>query len=180
MAKYPKVNLHVEYYDAAIIYDGIMKGDIDIGVVAAAKMHRNIDVYPFENEPLVFVCSPQHRLAGESVVDIHQLQMEEFIAFEKGVPTRLLIDDILRQYNVTVHTAMEFDNVETIKRAVEIGAGVSMLPETAIQTELSNGDLRAAEFSNDRFVRPTSVIVRKDKTFTHAGRYLIELLSHSN
>ena len=87
-----------------------------------------------------------------------------------------MIDNILGQYNVTVSAVMEFDNVETIKRAVEINAGISILPETAIHTELDSGTLKAISFSNENFFRPTGVIIRKDKILSRAGKYLIELL----
>lgn len=176
MARYPRVNLNIEYAGASEIYDGVLRGDIDIGIIAVPKKDRNIDVYPLENESLVLVCSPENPLANKAVTDIHELQGVEFIAFEKDVPTRTLIDNILREHNVTIRTVMEFDNIETIKRAVEIGAGISILPETTIGAELANGTLRAIHFSNENFFRPTGLIVRKNKTLTQAGRYLIELL----
>ena len=71
---------------------------------------------------------------------------------------------------------MEFDNTETIKRAVEINSGISILPQTTIVQELGNGTLKAMPFSNERLVRPTGIIVRKNKILGQAGRYLIELL----
>jgi DNA-binding transcriptional LysR family regulator len=176
IAKYPKVNLNIEYARAEEIYNSVLRGDADIGVVAMPRKDRNIDVHPLEDEPLVLVCGSENPLANESATDIHELQGVSFIAFEKDVPTRTLIDNILNQYNVTVHTVMEFDNIETIKRAVEIDAGVSILPETTIHAELSNGTLKAVPFSNENFSRPTGLIIRKNKTLTQAGRYLIELL----
>jgi DNA-binding transcriptional LysR family regulator len=71
---------------------------------------------------------------------------------------------------------MEFDNIETIKRAVEIDAGVSILPQTAMLQELRDGTIKAVPFSNEKFVRPTGIIVRKGKILGQAGRYFIELL----
>ena len=152
------------------------KGSIDIGVVAIAIIDRNIDVYPFKDEQLIFVCSPEHHFSTETLVDIHKLQGTDFIAFEKGVPSRALIDNILSRYSVAVRIVMEFDNIETIKRAVEINAGISILPEITVRAELANGTLRAIPFSNEIFTRPTSVLVRKNKILTQAGRYLTELL----
>ena len=176
MATYPMVNLSVEYYNASEIYDHVLKGTADIGVVAVPRKDRNMDVYPFEEEKLLFVCSEEHELANRSRVDIHELGGQKFIAFERGVPSRTLIDNILSQYNVTVRTVMEFDNIETIKRAVEINAGISILPQPTIRAELANGTLKALPFSNENFFRPTGIIVRKDRALSQAGRYLIELL----
>lgn len=176
MARYPRVKLSIEYASSKVIYERVLRGDVDIGVVAVPRKDRNIDVYPLEDEPLVLVCSPENSLAGSQPTDIHELQGVPFIAFEKGVPSRTLIDDILKQYSVTVRTVMEFDNIETIKRAVEIDAGVSILPETTIHAELANSTLKAVPFSNEKFARTAGLIIRKNKTLTQAARFLIELL----
>ncbi len=176
MSKYPKINLQLEYSSAGQIYERVLAGQIDVGLVAVPKRDRNIDVHPFEDEPLVLVTNRDHPLATATAIDIHRLQGENFIAFAKNVPSRTLIDGILSQYNVSVRTVTEFDNTETIKRAVEIGAGVSILPEVTLRSELAGGTLAAIPFSNDRFTRPTAVIVRKNKTLTHPGRFFIELL----
>jgi len=176
MVGHPNVNVHIEYFSAARIYELVLSGDVDIGLVAVPKKDKRLDVYDFENEPLVLACSPKHPLSLESQVDIHKLQFERFIAFEKDVPTRLWIDNILERYNIVVRPVMEFDNIETIKRAVEINAGVSILPQTAILQELGAGTIKAVPFSNEKLVRPTGIIVRKGKILGQAGRYCIELL----
>jgi DNA-binding transcriptional LysR family regulator len=176
MVSYPKVNVHIEYFSSGRIYELILNGDVDIGLVAVPKRDKRLDVFDFEDEPLVLACSPKHPLAHESQVDIHKLQFERFIAFEKDVPTRMWIDGILERYNISVSPVMEFDNIETVKRAVEINSGISILPKTAILQELGSGTMKAIDFSNERFIRPTGIIVRKDKILSQAGRYFIELL----
>jgi DNA-binding transcriptional LysR family regulator len=176
MVSYPNVNVHIEYFSAQRIYELVLSGDIDIGLVAVPKKDKRLEVYEFENEPLILACSPKHPLSRESQVDIHKLQFERFIAFEKDVPTREWIDNILQQYNVVVRPVMEFDNIETIKRAVEINSGISVLPQTAILQEVSGGSITAIPFSNENFFRPTGIIVRKGKILSQAGRYFIELL----
>jgi len=176
MVSYQDVNVHVEYFSARRIYELVLGGDVDIGLVAVPKRDKRLDVYDFEDEPLVLVCNPNHPLSHEPHVDIHRLQFERFIAFEKDVPTRAWIDSILERYNIVVRPVMEFDNIETIKRAVEIKSGISIMPQTAILQEVSSGTIKAIPFSNENFIRPTGIIVRKDKIFGQAGRYLIELL----
>jgi len=176
MIKYPNVNMHIEYLDATRIYELVGSGDINIGLVAVPTRDRRFEVYDFKDEPLVFVCSPRHSLAGESKIDIQQVQYERFIAFESQVPTRKWIDSIFERYGITVTPMMEFDNIETIKRAVEINTGVSILPQTAIVQELESGTLRSIPFLNESFTRPTGIIVRKDKVHSQAGEYFIELL----
>jgi len=176
MIRYPTVNMHIEYFSADRVYETVLNGEFDLGLVAVPKKDKRLDVYDFEEEPLVLVCSPKHPLAGESKADIHKLQFERFIAFEKDVPTRVWIDNILSRYSTVVRPVMEFDNIETVKRAVEINAGVSILPQATVVQEVASGTLKAIPFSNERFTRPTGIIVRKGRTLSQAARYLIELL----
>jgi LysR family transcriptional regulator, transcriptional activator of the cysJI operon len=180
MVNYPNINVHIEYFSSELIYEKVLSGEIDIGLVAIPKRDKRLEVYDFVDELLVLACSPKHPMAKESSVDIHQLQYERFVAFEKEVPTRVWIDGILQRYNVSIQPVMEFDNVETIKRAVEINLGVSILPQTVLVQELSLGTIKAIEFQNERFFRPTGIIIRGGKIFSQAGRYLIELLRKKN
>ncbi len=177
MVRYPDVHVHVEYLSARRIYELVLAGEIDIGLVAIPKRDKRLDVYDFEMEPLVLVCSPRHSLAKQTQVDINQLQFERFIGFEADIPTRAWIDNILQRYNVSVQSVMEFDNIETVKRAVEINTGISILPKTAVVQEVADGTLKAIEFSNENFVRPTGIITRKNKIQTRAGRYFLKLLT---
>jgi DNA-binding transcriptional LysR family regulator len=176
MVSYPDVNVHIEYFSAGRIYELVLAGDVDIGLVAVPKRDKRLDVYDFQDELLVLACSPKHPLAYESEIDIHRLQFERFIAFEKGVPTRAWTDSILERYNVAVRPIMEFDNIETVKRAVEINSGISILPQTAILQEVGAETIKAIRFSNETFIRPTGIILRKGKMLSQAGRYFIELL----
>lgn len=176
MVNYPDVQVDVEYIGAAKIYELTLAGDIDIGLVAIPKRDKKLDVYDFQDEPLVLVCSPNNQLADKSRVDIHGVQFERFIAFGKDVPTRMYIDNILQNYNIVIRPVMEFDNTETIKRAVEINSGISILPRTTVLQEIRSGTLKAITFSDEHFSRPTGIIVRKNKILSQASRYFIELL----
>ncbi|OQY05164.1 MAG: hypothetical protein B6I25_05970 [Planctomycetales bacterium 4572_13] len=178
MKIYPDVNLLIEYLDAKNIYAQLLKGSIDIGVVALPKRDRSIMVHPFKNEPLVLICSPRHPFAGLEKIDIHRLRGEKFIAFSQGIPTRHHIDSILKQHGIPIQIVMEFDNIETIKRAIEIESGVSILPLPSVQTEVSRGTLAVIELANKHFSRPTGIITQKGHPLSKAGQYLLELMQN--
>ncbi|MHC4291288.1 MAG: LysR family transcriptional regulator [Planctomycetota bacterium] len=176
MKIYPDVNLAVDYLDAKDIYSKLLKGSIDMGIVAIPKRDRNTRVYSFESEPLVLVSSPSHAFNVSHKMDIHRLQGEKYIAFSQDVPTRLHIDRILKQHGISVQVMMEFDNIETIKRAIEIKSGISILPLPSVKAEVAGGTLIAIEFSNEHFNRPTGIIIRKDHQLNKAAQYLLELM----
>src|SRR6185312_12711403 len=71
---------------------------------------------------------------------------------------------------------MEFDNIETIKRAVEIGAGVAFLPQPTIAREVAAGTLAAVPLATDELVRPLGILHRRGKELGVTVRRFIELL----
>ncbi|MBN1795655.1 MAG: LysR family transcriptional regulator [Sedimentisphaerales bacterium] len=180
MVRYPDVHVHVEYFSAEKIYESVLTGEVDIGLVAVPKRDRHLEVYDFQDEQLVLVCSPKHPLAAESQIDIQSVQFERFIAFEENIPTRQWIDGILKRYGLTIRPVMEFDNIETVKRAIEINSGISILPATSVEQEIAAGTLKALRFTDENLTRPTGIIVRKNKIQTRPGRYFIKLLTEKS
>jgi DNA-binding transcriptional LysR family regulator len=75
---------------------------------------------------------------------------------------------------------MEFDNIETIKQAIAIGAGVSILPRPTILKEVGNRTLAAAPLSMAELVRPLGIIHRRGKLFTPTIVRFLELLRQSD
>jgi DNA-binding transcriptional LysR family regulator len=174
---YPQVKVHVEYSRTDKVYEACLNNTIDFGIVALPLRHPNIAVIPWREDKLVLVCGPEHPLARRRKVSLRRLAGEEFIAFERDIPTRKTIDRILKEHKVTVTHVMEFDNIETIKRSVEAGIGLSILPESAVAREVENGLLRALDFSEGTFTRSIGIIHRKGKVFSAAAREFVRMLT---
>ncbi|HEY7184730.1 MAG TPA: LysR family transcriptional regulator [Blastocatellia bacterium] len=174
---YPQVKVHIEYSRTDKVYEACLNNTIDFGIVALPLRRPNIAVIPFRDDKLVVVCNPEHRMARRRRISVRTLAGEDFIAFERDIPTRKTIDRILKQHGVAVNYVMEFDNIETIKRSVEVGIGVSILPETAVANEVKNKLLVALDFTEGVFTRPIGIIHRKGKVFGEAARQFIQLLT---
>lgn len=179
IAMHPQVQLDIDYLSAAEIYNRLLLGKIDVGFVAVPRSSPEIQVFDFVPEPLVLVCGPAHPFAKKNSIDIYMVQYHPFVAFARNLPTRNWIDQLLLKYNVVVKPAMEFDNVETIKRVVEINNGISIMPETTIQNELANETLVSIPFSNGKFERPTGILIRKNRVMNDNLRAFIDLLRRS-
>jgi len=178
MKAYPQVRVHVEYSRADKVYEACLSNIIDFGIVALPLRMSNLTVIPMRNDKLVVVCNPEHPLARKrKKISIRQLAGADFVAFERDIPTRKTIDQILKRHKIAVNYAMEFDNIETIKRSVEVGVGLSILPETAVVNEVRSGLLVSLEFSEGTFTRAIGIIHRKGKVFSVAAREFINLLT---
>src|SRR5438045_3310249 len=121
---FPTVNVHVEYRRANQVYEDVLGNVVDLGLVAYPTKDAKLELIPLRKDSLVLITHPSHPLAKNKTVKLSQLNGQKFIGFEPDIPTRKAIDKILKESNVVVQTVMEFDNIETVKRAVEIEAGI--------------------------------------------------------
>jgi DNA-binding transcriptional LysR family regulator len=174
---HPQVNVRVEYSRTDSVYAGCLDGTIDLGIVAQPLRRARIEVVPLKPEALVVVCSPEHRLARRREVPLSLLAREPFVAFDRGVPTRRVVDRLLKEQRVPVNIVTEFDNIETIKRSVEAGLGVSILPENTVKNETRARTLVAISPSDGPYTRSVGVIHRKDRELTATARAFLELLT---
>ncbi|MEN8662009.1 MAG: LysR family transcriptional regulator [Lentimonas sp.] len=177
LAKFPDVNIRVEYRRANMVYEDILTNSIDLGLVAYPQKHKQLEVLPFHDDVLVLVVSPEHPLAKRKSVDLVEIAGQKFIGFEPDIPTRKATDQIFREENIECQPVMEFDNVETVKRAVEINAGIAILPQTTVVREEAQGLLKVLKFKSKVYKRPLALIHRKGRVLTPAMKKLIELLS---
>jgi LysR family transcriptional regulator, transcriptional activator of the cysJI operon len=177
---HPEVDLHMEYTHGTRVYSAIISGEMDLGVVAFPEKQRSIEIVPLAQEELVLVCSPEHRLASKKVVDPSDLEGEDFVGFAGGIPTRRFIDRLLKKERVRVNIVMEFDNIELLKRAVEVNAGISILPRDNIGREVEGGYLSLARFRRrGNWVRPLGILRRRGKATGPAERMFLGIL-HAN
>ncbi len=175
LKKENKINLHIEYNRSDKIYNSVIQGSCDMGIIAFPWNHPLVNIYPVENENLVVVCAPNHKFSEKKTITIKDLNHQNFIGFIKEIPTRNYIDDILLKNKTIVKMIQEFDNVETLKRSLEIGDGISILPENTVQHEIQNGDLISIDISNEKLNRNTGIITRKDRPISKA---IQEVLNH--
>ena len=177
LAKFPEVNIRVEYRRANMVYEDILTNSIDLGLIAYPQKHKQLEVLPFHDDVLVLVVSPEHPFAKRKSLDIQEVDGQKFIGFEPDIPTRKATDIIFKEANIESEPVMEFDNVETVKRAVEINAGIAILPQTTVVREEAQGLLKVIKFKNKTYKRPLALIHRKGRVLTPAIKKLIDLLT---
>jgi DNA-binding transcriptional LysR family regulator len=176
LSQYPKANVRLEYQHPHRVYEAVEKDQADIGLLSYPRASRTVEAIGWREEAMVLVCSPSHRLATCDAVGFEELKGESFIGFDSELTIRREIDRVLQIHEVEVRVAMEFDNVETMKRAVEIDAGVSFLPEPSVAREVAAGTLVAVPLAAEELVRPLGIIYRRGKELSSTTRRFIELL----
>ncbi len=176
MKSYPNVNVHVEYRHDEQVYENVLGNIVDLGLVAYPTRDARIEVVPIHKDTLVLICHPQHPLAKRKSVPVKALDGLKFINFERDIPTRRALDKIFKDHRVTVEPVMQFDNIETVKRAVEIDSGVAIVPRETISQEVADGTLVAVELQNGAYSRPLAVIYKRNKVLSPAIKKFVALL----
>src|SRR6266704_429417 len=176
LKSYPTVNVHVEYRRANQVYDDVIGNVVDLGLVAYPQRDPKLEVYPLRKEPLVLIVHPQHPLAKSKSIRLKGLTGQKFIGFEPDIPTRKAIDRLLKESSVQVEHVMEFDNIETVKRAVEIDAGVAIVPQGTVIQEVAKQTLAQMALEDGDFYRPLAAIYKKNKVLSPAMKQFLTIL----
>jgi DNA-binding transcriptional LysR family regulator len=176
LAEHPNADVRLEYLHPHRVYESVDSGQADLGLVSYPEESASVAALPWRTEPIVLVCPPQHPFARRSIAHVEQLRGEPLVAFQAGLRIREVIDDALESHGVTARVALEFDNIETIKRAIEIGAGLSLLPEPTVGREIESGSLIKLPLDGISLVRTLGIIHRRDRNLSTTARQFIQLL----
>lgn len=176
LKQYPTVHIHVEYRRANQVYEDVLGNVVDIGLVAYPTRDSKLEIVALKRDPMVLIVHPQHPLAKSKALKLGAIAGQKFIAFEPDIPTRKAIDKVLKERSVSVHPVMEFDNIETVKRAVEIDAGISIVPQGTVVQEVAKQTLAAIPFEDAEFYRPLAAIYKKNKVLSPAMKQFLSIL----
>ena len=173
---YPQVQIQLGYSRSSKIYEDALKGGIDLGIVAYPNRRPGITVIPLREDRLVLVVPPAHAFAKHRTISTNRLAGEPLVGFDRDIPTRRETDRVLRKHGIDPRYVTELDNVEVMKRVVEIGLGIAILPEQAVRPEVKGGTLVAVQLSDEVFPRQLGIIHRSGKHFSPAAAKFIECL----
>lgn len=176
LKSYPTVNIHVEYRRANQVYEDVIGNVVDVGLLAYPVKDPKLEIVPIKKDPLVLICHPHHPFAKMKSVKMKNLTGQKFVGFEPDIPTRKAVDKVLRERGVEIHHVMEFDNIETVKRAVEIDAGVAIVPLETISQEVSKQTLSGVPIDDVDMYRPLAAIHKKSKVLSPALKQFISIL----
>ncbi|HMO64510.1 MAG TPA: LysR family transcriptional regulator [Verrucomicrobiota bacterium] len=176
MRAHPGVHVHVAYMRSNTVYEEVAGNALDLGLVAYPVKDPQVDLVPIGRDRLVLITPPAHPRAREVSLAVKALDGEKFISFEPDIPTRRAIDRAFTAAHVHVQHVMEVDNIETVKRAVEIGLGVSIVPQSTVLREVEQGALSQVELEGGDFVRPLAAIIKKGKVQSPAMKQFLQTL----
>jgi len=176
MSKFPAARIDLEYSRTTKVVRDVMSGAVELGILAFPEAKRGLTIVQMPSDRMVLTCPPDHKLAKRAQIKTKDLNGLNFVLFERDTPTRKATDKILKSAGVEVKKVAEFDNIETIKRAVEVGFGVAILPLPAVLDEERAGRLSVVRLAEKEWVRPVGVMYRSDRALSLAAKKFVQLL----
>ncbi|MBZ5581525.1 MAG: LysR family transcriptional regulator [Acidobacteriia bacterium] len=175
-ARHPGAHLHVEYMRPEKVYQAVRGEEADLGLVSYPAENREIAAIPWRQEEMQLAVPPSHPFAAKESVNAADLNGQDFVGFDEDLSIRRELDKFLRLQGISVNLLMHFDNIQTIKEAVAVGSGISILPARTMQAEIEQGRLVAVPLHAPGLVRPIGVVHRRRKKFNAATQAFLELL----
>lgn len=177
MTKFPQAKIDLEYSRGTRVVRDVLNGSVELGVLAFPEPKRGLTITPMRDNKLVLIAPLDHKLASKRKVKVADLNGQDFVHFERDVPTRKAMDKIFKQNGVAVNNVAEFDNIETIKRAVEVGFGLAIVPEPSVVEAKKAASLAVIPFAESYWFRSVGVINRSDRNLSLAAKKFLQLLA---
>lgn len=174
--QFPDVRLRVEYLHPEKVYEQLAHDEAELGLVSFPRDRGEFTNVPWQSQPMVLVVPPNHRLAGRTCLEVRDIDGEDFIGFTEELSIRKEVDRWLKRSKVNVNIVHEFDNIENIKRAIEVGAAVAILPLPTVRREADTGSLAVIPFSDVTWMRPLGIVHKRHKILSNAAHKFIEML----
>jgi DNA-binding transcriptional LysR family regulator len=177
LAEHPSVNVRLSYRRTNEVYAACLDGEVDFGIVALPARRPQLEVVSLGHDELVITAPPNHPAVRRARCPLAVLDGHPFIGFDRDIPTRRLVDRLLHRHRVRVQYVMELDNIETIKRSIEAGLGLSLLPAPTLTAEIRARTLVGRPPAEGPFRRPIGVMYRRTRERSSAARAVLALLT---
>lgn len=174
---YPQVQVDIHRAITRSITERVIEGKLDFGIVTLPIKNSRLEAITIHRDEMALIVGPAHALASRRSVKMNDLEAEPFILHKIGTTTRERLVKHFNEGGVKIKVTMELASIETIKRFVSIGMGISIVPRLCIAKEVAEGSLKALSIRDARFQRKLGLIYNKDRYQSQASRAFLELIS---
>lgn len=167
-ARHPRVELRLDNRPSPATAERVAERGVDVGVVTlplpsdlrsgGRPLLERVTVEPLGPQPEVLICPPGHPLARRRRVGLEAVVRHPLLLLDRSTGARALLDGDLARLGLTPAVAMEMSSVEVLKRLVELGLGLSVVPALAVEREVAAGTLAAVRLEGLSFERSVGLV----------------------
>lgn len=173
--QYPFVKVQVEHRHSNQVYEDVLTGIADFGLVAFPEKKSSLEIKPFREDRLIFVCHSKHRLANFKKVSIRQMTGCKFIGLNSDAPTRRVLEALFKKHQINP-PIVEFENIEALKHSVEGNTGIALVPWSSITQEIKKRSLKVVKLTDEEISRPLGIVYRCGQAFSPALKAFLQIL----
>ena len=174
--QHPRIKVAVQRSLASRITDEVLIHSVEIGVLSFRPDDLQVKSTVVYRDELMLVVNPKHPFVNSGDVSIRQLGAQNFVAHNIASPQRLKVIQTFRKYKTPLQMGVELPSVEAIKRFVEMGNGIALVPGLTVRKEIASGDLvpiRVKELQTERKLR---LVYRRQATLSHAALAFLRIV----
>lgn len=173
--QHPLIKIEVQRGVASRIPKQITAREVELGVISFAPKDATLRAVPVLTDELVLIVSPAHPLAKQKRTSIKELGDEPFIAHNAPSPYRQRVIETFERHNTKLDIVIELPSLEAIKRLVQKGVGVALVPRLTAIDEIAAGLLRALSVKEMRLERKLNIVYRRNSELSHAAREFLKV-----
>jgi DNA-binding transcriptional LysR family regulator len=172
----PRIKLAVQRTLASRISDEVLMHSVELGVLSFRPDDTQVKSMVVYRDVLAFVVNPRHPLAGAGKVSIRQLGGQNFIAHNIPSPQRQKVIQAFKRHKTPLQMGVELPSLEAIKRFVEMGNGVALVPGLTVRTELESGALVRVQVPELQIERKLRLVYRRQASLSHAALAFLKVV----
>jgi DNA-binding transcriptional LysR family regulator len=172
--RHPYIKVEVKRGVASRIPTEIIGREVELGVVSFKPHDESVKSVAVTADELVMIVAPKHPLAKRGEVSVKDLGMETFVAHNAASPYRDSVLEAFEKYATPLNISVELPSLEAIKKLVESGAGVALVPKLTAQTEIERGTLAGVAVKEIRLERRLHIIYRRNTVLSHAAQAFLD------
>ncbi len=173
--RHPMIKIEVQRGVASRIPKEITARKVELGVISFKPNDESIRSISVMNDQLLLIVAPGHRLAKQASVSVKELEQETFIAHNAPSPYRKKVFETFEKFKTPLRISVELPSLEAIKRLVETGIGVALVPRLSAVSEVASGRLAGLSVIGMKLERKLNIIYRKNSTLSHAAREFLNV-----
>lgn len=175
MKRFPQIKIEVKRCQASLIPTEILRHNVEIGVLTFQPKQPELQTLAVATDSVALVVSPKHSLAKRTAVSIRDLGLESFVAHNVVSPYRQKVLETFQRFRTPLNITVELPSIEAIKRMVESGNCIGILPRLCVETEALRGQLVAIPIKEMRLERKLRLAYRRDASLSHAGQAFLKV-----
>lgn len=172
---HPLIKVEVQRGVASRIPKQITGREVELGIISFTPNDDSVRSIQVASDELTLVVSPKHRFAGKREVSIDELGDETFVAHNAPSPYRQKVIETFEKYKTRLHISVELPSLEAIKKLVEIGVGIALVPRLTAQSEIASGQLVALSVKEMKLERKLNIIYRRNSELSHAAKAFLKV-----